>query len=50
MSHPLPPCDCICGHRHPRKSKCAQCPCRYGTDDRKASLRAQRRATEKGGE
>jgi hypothetical protein len=32
--------DCICGHRHAHKSKCKDCPCRYGTDDRKASNRA----------
>lgn len=31
--------DCICGHRHEHKSKCKLCPCRYGTDNRKASDR-----------
>lgn len=38
--------DCICGHRHAHKTRCKLCPCRYGTDNRKASDRAVRRRAE----
>lgn len=45
MDRPL--VNCLCGHQHPRKSSCPSCPCKYGTDNRKASLRAQRAAMDR---